>query len=98
LPEGMTSRAAAADVRQWAGVLSSGPFLQLFVGDYQIIPISFICTFPIMNKGKTIRIFIRNSGLFRDKPVNLCYNAIVHNKRRPRLILRKTNIFLKYAF
>ena len=51
-----------------------------------------------MNKGKTIRTFLRNSGYFRDKSVNLCYNAIVHNKRRPRLILRKTNIFLKYAF
>ena len=50
-----------------------------------------------MNKGKTIRIFLRNSGLFRDKSVNLCYNAIVHNKRRPILILRKTNIFLKYV-
>ena len=51
-----------------------------------------------MNKGKTIRTFVRKSGLFRDKPVNLCYNAIVHNERCPRRILRKTNIFLKYAF
>ena len=51
-----------------------------------------------MNKWKTIRIFLRNSGLFRDKSVNLCYNAIVHNERHLRRILRKTNIFLKYVF